>query len=147
MSILVASIESGHLDAESILNGNNIQTGRSAVSGGVIFAGAAAAAALSLILLLSGTGLGLSSVLPWAHSDITATTWGVATILWVSITQLFSSGMGGYLASRLRTKSVESHTKEVQFRDTAHGFLSWAVPTLLTAGLFIGNRVNHKWWG
>lgn len=117
------------------LNPNNTQSDTSAVSWGAIVAGAAAAAALSLILLILGTGLGLSSVSPWAHSGISATTFGVSTILWVTATQLIASGMGGYLAGRLRTKWVTVHTDEVYFRDTAHGFLAWAVASLVTAAL------------
>lgn len=107
----------------------------SAVSWGAIVAGAAAAAALSLILLMLGTGLGLSSVSPWVHQGISSTTFGVSTILWVTLTQVVASGMGGYLAGRLRTKWVEVHTDEVYFRDTAHGFLAWAVASLATAAL------------
>jgi hypothetical protein len=41
--------------------------------------------------------------------------------------------MGGYLAGRLRTKWARIHTDEVYFRDTAHGFLVWAVGLVLTA--------------
>jgi len=107
----------------------------SAVSWGAIVAGAAAAAALSLILLILGTGLGLSSVSPWAHSGVSATTFGVTTIVWLTVTQLVASGLGGYLAGRLRTKWVEVPTDEVYFRDTAHGFLAWAVASLATAAL------------
>ena len=107
----------------------------SAVSWGAIFAGAAAAAALSLILLLLGTGLGLSSVSPWANEGVSATTLGVSTIVWLTFTQLAASAMGGYLAGRLRTKWVAVHTDEVYFRDTAHGFLAWAVATVGTAAL------------
>lgn len=43
--------------------------------------------------------------------------------------------MGGYIAGRLRTKSVAVPTDEVYFRDTAHGFLAWAVASLATAAL------------
>jgi hypothetical protein len=111
----------------------------SAVSWAAIFAGAAGAAALSLILLILGTGLGLSSVSPWADRGASATTFGVSTILWLTFTQLAASGMGGYLAGRLRTRWVSTpattHTDEVYFRDTAHGFLAWAIATLVTAGL------------
>ena len=107
----------------------------SAVSWGAIVAGAAAAAALSLILLILGTGLGLSSVSPWAHDGVSAKTFGVSTILWVTLTQIVASALGGYLAGRLRTKWVEVHTDEVYFRDTAHGFLAWAVASLATAAL------------
>ena len=82
-----------------------------------------------------GTGLGLSSVSPWAYNGVTAMTLGVSTILWLTFTQVVASGMGGYLAGRFRTKWVAVHTDEVYFRDTAHGFLSWAVASLTTAAL------------
>jgi hypothetical protein len=124
---------------------DNTRADASAVSWGAIVAGAAAAAALSLILLILGIGLGLSSVSPWAHGGVSATTFGVSTILWVTLTQLVASGMGGYLAGRLRTKWVEVHTDEVYFRDTAHGFLAWAVASLATAALLtsvIGSIVS-----
>jgi hypothetical protein len=107
----------------------------SAVSWGAIFAGAAAAAALSLILLMLGVGLGLSSVSPWSGEGISATALGVSTIAWIIVTQLMASGMGGYLAGRLRTRWTDTHIDEVYFRDTAHGFLAWALATLITAAL------------
>jgi len=122
-----------------------IQTQASAVSWSAILAGAAATAALSLILLMLGTGLELSSVSPWAFSGVSATTFGVSTILWLTFTQLVASGMGGYLAGRLRTKWVAVHTDEVYFRDTAHGFLAWAIAALATAALLtsvIGSIVS-----
>jgi hypothetical protein len=106
-----------------------------AVSWGAILAGAAAAASLSLILLILGVGLGLSSVSPWARDGVSAVTFGVSTILWLTVTQLLASAIGGYLAGRLRTKWTEVHTDEVYFRDTAHGFLAWAVASLATAAL------------
>ncbi len=108
---------------------------QSGVSWGAIIAGAAGAASLSLVLLLLGTGLGMSSVSPWAREGASASAIGIATILWLSFTQLAASGLGGYLAGRLRTKWAGVHTDEVYFRDTAHGFLAWAVATLLTAAL------------
>ena len=122
-----------------------IQTQASAVSWSAILAGSAATAALSLILLMLGTGLELSSVSPWAFSGVSATTFGVSTILWLTLTQLVASGMGGYLTGRLRIKWVAVHTDEVYFRDTAHGFLAWAVAALATAALLtsvIGSIVS-----
>lgn len=107
----------------------------SAVSWGAIVAGAAACAALSLILLILGVGLGLSSVSPWSFEGISAASFGVSTIVWLTLTQLLSSAMGGYLAGRLRTKWIDTHTDEVYFRDSAHGFLAWAVASLATAVL------------
>ena len=107
----------------------------SAVSWAAIFAGAAAAAALSLILLILGVGLGLSSVSPWAYEGVSAETFGWTSIAWLTLTAIAASGLGGYLAGRLRSKWSNLHGDETYFRDTAHGFLSWAVATLLTAGL------------
>ena len=110
-------------------------TPQSAVSWPAIFAGAAGAAALSLILLVLGTGLGLSSVSPWVQQGVSATTFGVTTVLWITFTQLVASGMGGYLAGRLRTRWADTQADEVYFRDTAHGFLAWAIASLATAAM------------
>jgi len=118
----------------SALTGEAITT-PSAVSWAAIVAGAVGAAALSLILLILGTGLGLSSVSPWSGQGASASTFGISTILWVSFTQLAAAGMGGYLAGRLRTRWAGTHTDEVYFRDTAHGFLAWALATLVTAAM------------
>lgn len=103
----------------------------SGVSWPAIFAGATAAAALSYVLVILGFGLGLSSVSPWMNSGTSAKALGVATIVWLAFTQIAASGMGGYLAGRLRSKWAGVHDDEVYFRDTAHGFLSWAVASLV----------------
>ncbi|MEX0144242.1 hypothetical protein MRBLMS1_005159 [Massilia sp. LMS1-1-1.1] len=105
------------------------------VSWGAVLAGAAAAAALSFILLILGVGLGLSSVSPWSFN---ATAIGVSTIAWLAFMQLAASGIGGYMAGRLRVKWSAIHTDEVHFRDTAHGLLAWAVATLITVAVMAG---------
>ncbi|MGK5052389.1 hypothetical protein [Janthinobacterium sp. RB2P8] len=105
------------------------------VSWGAVLAGAAAAAALSFILLILGVGLGLSSVSPWSFN---ATAIGVSTIAWLAFMQLAASGIGGYMAGRLRVKWSAIHTDEVHFRDTAHGLLAWAVATLITVAVLAG---------
>lgn len=102
---------------------------------GAIFAGAAAAASLALMLLMLGAGLGLTSISPWENQGLAAGTVGIAAIAWLTFTQIVASGMGGYLAGRLRTKWVDTHTNEIYFRDTAHGFLTWAVALLVSAVL------------
>ncbi len=107
----------------------------SAVSWPAIFAGAAGAAALSLILLVLGTGLGLAAASPWVAGDPDAAPFGTAAVLWICFTQVIASGMGGYLAGRLRTRWPDAARDEVYFRDTAHGFLAWAVASLATAVL------------
>ncbi|MGZ5055624.1 MAG: hypothetical protein ACXWAT_11890 [Methylobacter sp.] len=117
----------------------------SAVSWGAILAGATAAAALALVLTMLGTGLGLSAVSPWAYEGISAEAFGISSILWLTITQLFAAGLGGYIAGRLRTKWLSTPSDEVYFRDTAHGFLAWAVSALMTAALLssmIGSIVS-----
>ena len=105
----------------------------SGVSWAAVIGGAFVAAALSLILLALGAGLGLSSVSPWSNVGASAATIGTAAIAWLIFMQVVSSSMGGYLAGRLRTKWANVHTDEVYFRDTAHGFLAWAVALVVTA--------------
>lgn len=111
----------------------------SGVSWGAIFAGAAAAAALSLILVLLGFGLGFSAVSPWAGEGVSAKGLGISTIIWLAATQIIASGLGGYIAGRLRVRWANMHGDEVYFRDTAHGFLAWCVATLVTATLVVGS--------
>jgi hypothetical protein len=105
----------------------------SGVSWAAVISGAFVSASLALILLSLGTGLGLSSVSPWSNVGTSATTIGKAAIAWLILTQILASAMGGYLAGRLRTKWTNVHSDEVYFRDTAHGFLVWAVGLVLTA--------------
>lgn len=110
---------------------------RSGVSWAAIFAGAASAAALSLILMILGAGLGFASSSPWAHEGASAKALGISAIVWLLLTQILASGLGGYIAGRLRVKWANLHGDEVYFRDTAHGFLAWAVATLVTAVLIV----------
>jgi hypothetical protein len=108
----------------------------SAVSWGAIFAGAVASAALSLILLVLGIGLGLSVVSPWVGASPSETAMAWSTVVWICFTAFAASGLGGYIAGRLRVRWPGAQLDEVYFRDTAHGFLAWAVATLLTAAVF-----------
>jgi hypothetical protein len=110
----------------------------SAASWGAIVCGAIAAAAMALILFVLGAGLGLTSVSPWVHDGIDAQTFGIAAITWVVFTSVASSALGGYLAGRLRVRWLEVPRDEVYFRDTAHGFLAWALAALFTAALLGG---------
>jgi len=107
----------------------------SAISWGAIFGGAAAAAALSLILLTLGVGLGLSSISPWSYQGASAGTLAAGTVIWLLFTALAASGLGGYIAGRLRRQWHDVDGDEAHFRDTAHGFLTWAVATLISAAV------------
>lgn len=103
----------------------------SAVSWAAVIAGAFVAAALSLVLLVAGSGLGFASLSPWNDAGATAKAVGIAAVIWLIVVQVISSGLGGYIAGRLRTKWVDTHSDEVYFRDTAHGFLVWAVGAVI----------------
>jgi hypothetical protein len=98
-----------------------------------VAAGAFVAAALGLILLALGAGAGLSSLSPWSTSGMTPSAVGMGALVWITAIEVIASAIGGYMAGRLRTKWVDVHSDEVYFRDTAHGFLSWAVALILTA--------------
>jgi hypothetical protein len=105
----------------------------SAVSWAAIAAGAFVTAALSLILLALGSGAGLSSLSPWSNSGVSPSTVGMGALIFLAIIELISSSIGGYIAGRLRIKWVNVHSDEVYFRDTAHGFLVWAVALVISA--------------
>src|ERR1700751_2626204 len=98
----------------------------SAVSWVAIIAGAFVASAFSLALSVLGVGIVLISVSPWSCYNTSVTSFGVLAAAWFIAGQLFASGVGGYLAGRLRTSWARVHTDEVFFRDTAHGVLVWA---------------------
>ncbi|QPN44608.1 hypothetical protein I5S86_24205 [Priestia aryabhattai] len=124
---MIPSADYPHVDSQS----------RSGVSWAAIFAGAAAAASLSLILMVLGAGLGFAATSPWADEGASAKALGISTIIWLLLTQILASGLGGYIAGRLRVKWANLHGDEVYFRDTAHGFLAWAIATLVAAMLIV----------
>lgn len=109
------------------------------VSWRAIAAGALGAAALSLVLILLGLGFGFSAVSPWLNAGISTEALGISAIIWLALTQIAASGLGGYLAGRLRVRWANVQDDEVFFRDTAHGFLAWSLATLLTAALIFGS--------
>jgi hypothetical protein len=113
-----------------------VESSASAVEWAAIAGGALAAIGLSIILFTLGSGLGLAVARPWSFSAPSPTTFGVAAAIGLIVTQWLASALGGYLTGRLRTKWVGIRTDEIFFRDTAHGFLAWALATVLMAALF-----------
>jgi hypothetical protein len=103
----------------------------SAVSWSAILAGAAVSAGLSLILLAVGSGIGFSVTNPWSNGTA-ATTTKAATVagIYITVTAVIASAIGGYLAGRLRHLWRGTHPHEAFFRDTAHGLVSWAIATV-----------------
>ena len=110
-----------------------VTPGKSAASWPAIIAGAFVAAAVSLILLVLGAGLGFAAMSPWPGHGVSATTFNITTAIWLIVTQWISAAIGGYIAGRLRTRWIGTHTHEVFFRDTAHGLITWSVATVLIA--------------
>ena len=114
----------------------SVESSASGMEWGAITGGALGAIGVSIILFTLGSALGLSSVSPWSFANPSPTTFAVGTAIWLIVTQWLSAGLGGYLAGRLRKKWVGIRTDEVFFRDTAHGFLAWALATVLVAAFF-----------
>jgi hypothetical protein len=107
----------------------------SAVSWPAIFAGAVVAASVTLLLVALGSGLGFASVSTWPNRGASAGAITVSAIIWLVVMQWLSAGVGGYITGRLRTRWVGTHTHEVFFRDTAHGFITWAAATIVVASV------------
>jgi hypothetical protein len=112
------------------------------VSWAAVTAGAVVSCALSLLLLAFGVGLGLSVVSPWSGAGVSATTFKIGTGLYFIVIAMLSSSIGGYIAGRLRSRWVSVHSDEVYFRDTAHGFVSWALASVLGAILLATPAAN-----
>lgn len=105
------------------------------ISWAAVVAGAVVICALTLALLAFGIGLGLSVISPWAGAGVSATTFKIGTGLYLIVIAMLSCSIGGYLAGRLRIGWVGVHTDEIYFRDTAHGFVAWALASVLGAVL------------
>lgn len=112
------------------------------VSWASIFAGAAGAIVISMLLVLLGLGLGFTATSPWMEQGASAEGLGVSGVVWLIATQIIASALGGYLAARLRRRQSGYHDSETRFRDIAHGFMAWAVATLLATILIAGSAAN-----
>lgn len=119
-----------------------IESSKTAMAWGPIIGGAVAATGLSLIMLLLGSGFGLTMVSPWPGESSSAAAVGVTAAIWLVVVQWLSSALGGYLTGRLRTKWAAVHTGEVFSRDTAHGFLSWALATVFVFGFLASSLTS-----
>ena len=108
---------------------------KSAASWPSIVAGAFVAAASTVILVALGSGIGFASISPWPDRGASITSFAVTTAIWLIVTQWVSAALGGYITGRLRTRWMGTHPHEVFFRDTAHGFITWAVATILVVAV------------
>jgi len=115
-----------------------IDDSRSVVSWKVVLAGAVASLALTLVLLAFGVGVGFSVVSPWANQGMSSTTFSVAAGVYLIVVAMLPSTIGGYIAGRMRAQWTSVHAHERYFRDTAHGFLVWALATVISAAVLGG---------
>ena len=122
--------------AELAIEEAELIDGGPAVSWGAIIAGALSAAALSFVLLAIGAAFGLSVTSPWdftgRDAGEAAAAVGIGTAIFLIVVHAITSGVGGYLAGRLRSKLIGLRGDETYFRDTAHGLVVWAVSALTT---------------
>src|SRR5580693_4941138 len=108
----------------------------SAVSWPAIIAGGFVAAAFTLLLLALGSGIGFSVISPWsAPTDITTTKAATVAGIYMAVTAVMASALGGYITGRLRARWLRAPLDEIYFRDTAHGVLAWAFATVMGAAL------------
>lgn len=136
-------------DPMAAVDGTALQSGAPALSWSAIIAGAVAAAAISVLLFVLGAGLGFAAA-PMGHANSEAVTFTVWTAIWLIVIQWLASGLGGYLAGRLRHRWRGVNEAETHFRDTANGFLAWALATVMvavlaaaTAGFAAGAVAHH----
>ena len=115
----------------------HVETHASALSWTAVCGGGLVIIALSLILLPLGAGFELSTVSPWSGTAPMRTL-GAVTIVWLVTMQVVAGAIGGYVAGRLRGRWTRIHRDEVYFRDTAHGFLAWALAIVVT-GAFLAS--------
>ena len=119
-------VETTHISSEAAT--------ASGVAWAAIIGGAFGAAGLVLILSPLGLALGYETS-PWHYGAGRVFT--IMSAIWLILVQWLSSGLGGYLTGRLRTKWIGAHTHEVFFRDTVHGFLSWALALVMGTILLV----------
>lgn len=101
-----------------------------------VIAGAVVSLAITIVLLWFGAALGLTLTSPWNDSGVSATTFKIGTGLFLVVVAMISSALGGHIAGRLRNGWDSSvHANEIYFRDTAHGFVTWATATFVGAVL------------
>ncbi len=112
------------------------------MSWGAVIAGGLAAASLTLVLIAFGVGMGFSAISPWPGAGVSATTFKIVTGIYLLVTAVMASAVGGYIAGRLRAKWVGVNPNAVFFRDTAHGFLAWALATILGVAVLSGGATQ-----
>lgn len=100
-----------------------------------VFAGVLIALAMSWLLLTFGSAVGLLAISPYSFTAETGATLTIAAAAWFALTQIYSLGLGAYIAARLRPRAEGPGGDELTFRDGISGLSVWALSIVL--GLFI----------
>lgn len=119
-----------------------ITPAKHAASWPAIFAGAFVAVAITLVLVALGSGIGFASISPWPGHGASVASFAITTAIWLIVTQWLAAALGGYIAGRLRTRWLGTHTHEIFFRDTAHGLITWSVATVVVMALAAGSAAS-----
>ncbi len=119
-----------------------LDDGLSTVSWRSVLAGTIASLAITLILVAFGIGVGFSVVSPWSGSGVSGASATLAAGIYLIVVAMLSSTVGGYIAGRTRSQWRTVHADERYFRDTAHGFLVWALATVVSAAVLGGATTN-----
>ena len=110
-----------------------------ALSWAAILAGAVAGLSATLLMTVLAAGFGYALAPAAVASKGSLAGFTPAVGAGAIAVQVVSAALGGYLAGRLRPAWAGAHGDEAHFRDTAHGFLAWAVSTL--AGVLLAVTV------
>lgn len=100
---------------------------RSYIEWPAVWAGALVAAAVSLVLTTFGVAIGLAVASPWLPRGPTPQTGGLIAAAWLAFTYIWSFGVGGYLAGRMRPIAGDAWQSERGFRDGVNGLVVWAI--------------------
>jgi hypothetical protein len=119
-----------------------IQPAKHAASWPAIIAGAFVAVSITLVLVALGSGIGFASISPWPGRGMSVTSFAITTAIWLIVTQWIAAALGGYIAGRLRTRWIGTHTHEIFFRDTAHGLITWSVATVVILAVAAGSAAS-----
>jgi hypothetical protein len=119
-----------------------IQPAKHAASWPAIIAGAFVAVSITLVLVALGSGIGFAAISPWPGRGMSVTSFAITTAIWLIVTQWIAAALGGYIAGRLRTRWIGTHTHEIFFRDTAHGLITWSVATVVILAVAAGSAAS-----
>jgi hypothetical protein len=114
----------------------------STVSWGAIAAGSVVACAITLLVMSFGVGGGLAIVSPWQNEGVSLTTFSWLSGVALICLAVIASAFGGYVTGLLRHSWDAITEDERYFRDTVHGFVTWAFATILTVAV-IGAAGTH----